>query len=131
MAEYTSIGKLGIIMMVITNMERSVAFYRDVLGLKLLFKQSNWSQFDAGSLILGLHPEGEEVKVGPTTGCTFGIYVNDIRKATSEMKRRGGNIEIEPRREPFGLWALLRDPDGYGIQIIQMASSVNSGENIT
>ncbi len=125
------IGKLGIIMVVIRDMERSVTWYRDVLGLKLLFKQSNWSQFDAGTLILGLHPEGEEVKVSPTSGCTFGIYVDDIQKATAELKKRGGHFEVEPRREPFGLWALLRDPDGYGIQIIQMASKVNSSENIT
>jgi len=125
------IGKLGLIMVVVKDMERSVAWYRDVLGLTLLFKQNNWSQFDAGTIILGLHPEGEEVKVGPTTGCTFGIYVNDIQKAASELKRRGGRLEIEPRREPFGLWALLRDPDGYGIQIVQMASTASSSENIT
>jgi catechol 2,3-dioxygenase-like lactoylglutathione lyase family enzyme len=125
------IGKLGLIMVVVKEMERSVAWYRDVLGLRLLFKQSNWSQFDAGNIIVGLHPEGEEVKVGPTSGCTFGIYVNDIQKATAELKKRGGRFEIEPRREPFGLWALLRDPDGYGIQIIQMASSAGSSENIT
>lgn len=131
MADEKVIGKLGLIMVVVKDMERSVAFYRDVVGLKLLFKQSNWSQFDAGNIIIGLHPEGEEVKVGPTTGCSFGLYVTDINRACGELKKRGGRIEVEPRREPFGLWALLRDPDGYGIQIIQMASTVNSSENIT
>lgn len=115
------IGKLGLIMIVVKDMDRSVAFYRDVLGLTLLFKQNNWSQFDAGNILIGLHPEGEEVKVSPTSGCTFAIYVDDMTKAVSELKRRGGQFGIEPRTEPFGRWALLRDPDGYGIQITEMS----------
>lgn len=131
MADEKALGKLGLIMVVVSDMERSVAFYRDVVGLKLLFKQSNWSQFDAGNILLGLHPIGDEVKVGPTTGCTFGIYVSDMQKAVSEIKKRGGSLAVEPRREPFGLWALLKDPDGYNIQIVQMAQTLGSQENIT
>ncbi len=116
------VGTLGLVMIVVKDMDRSVAFYRDVLGLKLLFKQSNWSQFDAGRIILGLHPEGEQVKVGPTTGFSVGIYVEDIVRATSELKRRGGKLAIEPRDEPFGRWALLKDPDGYNIQVVELKS---------
>jgi predicted enzyme related to lactoylglutathione lyase len=116
------IGKLGLIMVVVKDMTRSVGFYRDVLGLKQLFVQGNWSQFDAGNILVGLHPEGEEVKVGPTSGCTIGIYVDDITKAVAEIKRRGGHFAIEPRPEPFGRWALLNDPDGYNIQIIELKS---------
>jgi predicted enzyme related to lactoylglutathione lyase len=116
------VGKLGLVMIVVSNMDRSVAFYRDVLGLKMLFHQNNWSQFDAGQMLIGLHPEGEQVKVSPTTGFSLGIYVDDIMKTVSALKRRHGNISIEPRPEPFGRWALLKDPDGYGIQLIELKS---------
>ncbi len=124
------VGKLGLIMVVVKDMKRSVAFYRDVLGLQMLFEQSNWSQFDAGTVLIGLHPEGEEVQVGPTSGCTFGIYVDDITRATAELKRRGGHFSTEPREEPFGRWALLRDPDGYGIQIIEMKSGLRAAHKL-
>jgi lactoylglutathione lyase len=116
------VGTLGLVMIVVKDMDRSVAFYRDVVGLKLLFAQSNWSQFDAGKILLGLHPEGEQVKVSPTTGVSLGVYVDDITKAVSELKRRGGRIAIDPRTEPFGRWALLQDPDGYNIQIVELKS---------
>ncbi len=116
------IGKLGLIMVVVKDMARSVAFYRDVLGLQQLFVQDNWSQFDAGNILVGLHPEGDEVKAGPTSGCTFGIYVQDITLAVAEIKRRGGHFAVEPRNEPFGRWALLHDPDGYNIQVIELKS---------
>jgi predicted enzyme related to lactoylglutathione lyase len=116
------VGKLGLIMVVVKDMARSVAFYRDVLGLQQLFVQDNWSQFDAGNILIGLHPEGDEVKVSPTSGCSVGIYVEDIKLAVAEIKRRGGHFAIEPRQEPFGRWALLNDPDGYNIQIIELKS---------
>jgi predicted enzyme related to lactoylglutathione lyase len=123
---FMEVGKLGLIMVVVRDMERSATFYRDVLGLKMLFKQENWSQFDAGNILIGLHPEGEEVKVSPSTGMSFGIYVDDITRAVSELKRRGGRLAIEPRNEPFGRWALLQDPDGYNIQIIEMARGLRA-----
>lgn len=124
------IGRLGLVMVVVKDMERSVKFYRDVLGLDLLFHQNNWSQFNAGTIIVGLHPEGDEVKVGPTSGCTFAFYVDDIVKTTSELKRRGGHIAVEPRLEPFGRWALLKDPDGYNIQIVELKSGYREQHQI-
>ena len=120
------IGKLGLIMVVVKDMERSVAFYRDVLGLDLLFHQNNWSQFDAGNILIGLHPEGDEVKVSPTSGCTVGIYVDDIDQAVTEIRRRFGKVAIGPRQDPFGRWALVFDPDGYSIQIIEMARNLRA-----
>jgi lactoylglutathione lyase len=113
-------------MIVVRDMERSVAFYRDVLGLKLLIHQDNWSQFDAGNILIGLHPDGEEVKVSPTTGMSIGIYVDDVDKAVAEIRRRLARIVVGPRPEPFGRWALLFDPDGYSIQIIEMARSLRA-----
>lgn len=124
------VGKLGLIMVVVRDMDRSVAYYRDVLGLKLLFSQSNWSQFDAGNILIGLHPEGEEVKVSPTTGMSFGIYVDDVTLATAEIKRRGGHISIQPRSEPFGRWALAKDPDGYNIQLIEMSRGLRAAHKL-
>jgi predicted enzyme related to lactoylglutathione lyase len=120
------LGKLGLVMIVVRDMERSVVFYRDVLGLKLLIHQDNWSQFDAGNILIGLHPEGDEVKVSPTTGMSIGIYVDDMDQAVVEIRRRLAKIAIGPRPEPFGRWALVFDPDGYSIQIIEMARSLRS-----
>jgi predicted enzyme related to lactoylglutathione lyase len=120
------IGKLGLVMVVVREMERSVAFYRDVLGLKPLILQSNWAQFDAGNILIGLHPEGDEVKVSPTTGMSIGIYVDDMDKAVAEIRKRFGKIAIGPRPEPFGRWALVFDPDGYSVQIIEMARGLRA-----
>jgi lactoylglutathione lyase len=123
-------GKLGLVMIVVREMERSVAFYRDVLGLKLLIHQENWSQLDAGNVLIGLHPEGDEVKVSPTTGMSIAIYVDDMDKAVAEIRSRFGKIALGPRRDPFGRWALVRDPDGYCLQIVEMARGLRTAHKL-
>jgi lactoylglutathione lyase len=123
-------GKLGLVMIVVREMERSVAFYRDVLGLKLLIHQENWSQLDAGNILIGLHPEGEEVKVSPTTGMSIALYVDDIDKAVAAIRARFGKIAIGPRQDPFGRWALVRDPDGYNVQLVEMARRLRTAHKL-
>ncbi|HEV8523403.1 MAG TPA: VOC family protein [Terriglobales bacterium] len=116
------IGKLGLIMVVVKDMDRSVRFYRDVLGLRLEFTIPQWSQFDAGNIKIGLHPEGEQVKVSPTSGCTFGFEVTNIESTVAELKRKGASFLMEPHKEDFGWLAAVSDPDGYIIQIFQTAA---------
>ena len=116
------IGKLQTIMVVVKDMERSVRFYRDVLGLKLEYQSPGWSQLSAGNIGLGLHPEGKEVKASPGTGCTFGFHVDDIQKAVGELKAKGAAVFMEPRKEgEFGWLAIVGDPDGYSVQLFQPA----------
>lgn len=109
--------KLGLIMVVVKDMKRSVAFYRDALGLKLDFESPHWSQLSAGDIKIGLHPEGKEVKVSPTTGLSIGFYVPDVQQAVAELKARGARMLMEPRKEAFGWLAIVSDPDGYSIQL--------------
>ena len=109
--------KLGLIMVVVKDMKRSLAFYRDALGLKLDFESPHWSQLSAGDIKIGLHPEGKEVKVSPTTGLSFGFYVPDVQQAAAELKARGARMLMEPRKESFGWLAIVSDPDGYSIQL--------------
>lgn len=116
------IGKLGLIMVVVKDMDRSVAFYRDVLGLKLQFQTPEWSQFDAGNIHVGLHAESDQLKVHPTESAQFGFYVDDIQKTVSGLKNRGVHILRPPKQEDFGTLSIFTDPDGYHIEICQLAA---------
>jgi predicted enzyme related to lactoylglutathione lyase len=114
------IGKLGLIMVVVKDMDRSVAFYRDILGLNLQFQTPEWSQFDAGNIHVGLHAESDHLKVHPTESAQFGFYVDDIQKTVSELKGRDVRILMPPRQENFGTLSILTDPDGYHIELCQL-----------
>ncbi|HTU33591.1 MAG TPA: VOC family protein [Candidatus Acidoferrum sp.] len=114
------LGQIGQIGITVTDLERSIAFYRDVLGLKFLFRVPNLAFFDCAGirLMLGL-PE--------TNGETFRpiLYfkVDDIQSATDELERRGVVFESKPalvaKLEKHDFWlAAFRDPDRNVIELM-------------
>ncbi len=119
------IGKLTTIMLIVKDMDRSVAFYRDIVGLKLEMHTPDWSSLSAGNITLGLHPESQHAKVAPTLGCTFGFEVSDIQGLVQELKSKGVPLMMGPIREDFGWLAIFTDPDGYPVQLVQLEAQAN------
>lgn len=119
------VGKLSTITLVVKDIDRSVAFYRDILGLKIQMHTPFWSGMDAGNIIVGLHPESEHSKVSPGGGCTFGFEVSDIQKTAAELKSKGVNFLMDPKLEDFGWLAVFADPDGYSILLAQTEDWAN------
>ena len=113
------IGKLTTIVLIVKDMDRSVAFYRDIVGLKVEMHTPYWSSLSAGNISLGLHPETDKAKAAPGIGCSFGFEVTDIKGAVEELKRKGAKMQLEPKQEDFGWLAIVADPDGYPVQLAQ------------
>jgi methylmalonyl-CoA/ethylmalonyl-CoA epimerase len=107
-----ALGRIGQIALTVRNAESSVPFYRDVLGLKLLFQFPNLAFFDCDGirLMLSSTPEPE------TFSSVVYFKVDDIQAAHQELVARGAAFEHEPRliakMPDHDLWmAFLRDPD--------------------
>ena len=113
------IGKLTTIVLIVKDMDRSVAFYRDMVGLSVEMHTPFWSSLSAGNISLGLHPESNHAKVAPSMGCTFGFEVEDIQATVQKLKAKGVQMQLEPKREDFGWLAIFADPDGYAVQLAQ------------
>ena len=108
--------RIGQIAVTIRNLPRAVAFYRDILGMRLLFEAPPaMAFFDCAGIRLMLsEPEGAKNEQFSSV-----IYytVDDIQAATAELQGRGVTFEALPHiiaRLPHAdLWmAFLRDPDG-------------------
>ncbi len=121
------IGRLALIMLVVADLERSVAFYGDLLGLRMRYRSTCWMELDAGNITLALHAAGDDVGTGPTTGCTFGFYVDDVAAWVEELHRTGVAIVHEPHREEFGAVAVIADPDGYRIHLVEVDAVARNG----
>lgn len=114
------LGQIGQIGITVTDLDRSVAFYRDVLGLKFLFQAPNLAFFDCAGirLMLGL-PEANGESFRPV----LYFRVDDIQKAANELSRRGITFETKPalvaKMEKYDLWlAAFRDPDRNVIELM-------------
>jgi lactoylglutathione lyase len=63
----------------VEDMDRAVAFHRDILGLAVRFASPFWTEFDTGATTLALHPATDEhaaggVQLGFRTGDLDGFY---------------------------------------------------------
>lgn len=103
-----------------TDMDRSVKFYEDVVGLKLIRRDDgNWAVFDAGPVQLALHGaiEGRPFRAG---GATAVFRVDDLDGARAALEARGAEFEEHVGEvEGFARFASFHDPDGNVVQIIE------------
>jgi lactoylglutathione lyase len=119
-------------MLRVGDLDRSLRFYADVLGMRLLRK----SDYPDGKFTLAFVGYGEEADTAVLElthnwgvdkyelGNAYGhvaIAVDDAYKACEEVKRRGGKVtrEAGPMKHGTTVIAFVEDPDGYKIELIQ------------
>lgn len=123
-------------MLRVGNLERSIAFYTDVLGMKLL-RQSENTEYKYTLAFVGYGDESDTAVIELTYnwgvdnyehGNAFGhiaLEVDDIYAACDLIRNKGGVISREPGPVKGGSTeiAFIRDPDNYAIELIQKKSS--------
>lgn len=105
------------VMYPVSDMARSVEFYRDVLGLKKEGLESDfWVEFDVGGVTFGLGSFEQAGK--PGTAQSFSIEVPDMASAREELSGKG-HATTEPFETQICFISMLRDPDGNQIWLHQ------------
>lgn len=98
--------------------DRTVAFYRDTLGLAVYREFPGGTVFFLGNGLLEVSGRGE---TGPGEDVVLWLQVRDVEATARELAGRGVAIEREPEREPWGLVEMwLRDPDGLRIVVVEV-----------
>lgn len=115
-----------ITMVTVSDMERSVRFYRDTLGLNLQFQSPGWTEFGIGSTTLALHGGGKPAP--PVQGreqlagtASIGFSVDNVDHVYEQLKTRGARAVLPPTaRSAEGIrLAIFADPDGLAISFSQ------------
>ena len=82
-------SKVDYVMVNVSDMRRSVEFYRDTLGLRLKFESPAWSEFETGATTLALHAgtKVDPVQDRPATAgiCRPGFGVPDLGEFHKRM----------------------------------------------
>ncbi|NJK28146.1 MAG: lactoylglutathione lyase [Coleofasciculaceae cyanobacterium SM2_3_26] len=122
-------------MLRVGNLDRSLDFYCNVLGMRLLRKKD----YPSGEFTLafvGYGDESEQAVIELTynwgtdeydLGNGYGhiaLGVDDIYATCDEIKQRGGTVTREPGPMKHGstVIAFVADPDGYKIELIQLGT---------
>ncbi len=119
-------------MLRVGDLDRSLKFYTDVLGMKLLRKK-DYPDGQFTLAFVGYGAESEQAVIELTynwgrsqynLGDAFGhvaLEVDDAYRACDDIKKRGGKVtrEAGPMKHGSTVIAFVEDPDGYKIELIQ------------
>jgi catechol 2,3-dioxygenase-like lactoylglutathione lyase family enzyme len=121
-------AKVGAVILLVSDMEKSVKFYRDVLHLPIKSQSREWTEFFNTGTVIALHPK-RKVKLSPGTrgGILVGFMVNNFDATVSKLKLQEVKFFKEPKEEAFGKHTIIEDPDGYLISIAQIESKSAEG----
>ena len=113
------LSQVGVVMLGVLDLARSVAFYRDLLGLTLQQEiPGDFAFFQAGGVTLALsipHAKNSAQVVGATEVV---FSVEDVRATYDALRARGVVFANEPRNVTGSLWAAnFADPDGHRLSI--------------
>ncbi len=107
----------------VSDMQKAVAFYRDVLGLPLRFESPEWTEFATDGATLALHAgeaagaPKDDPKRTPAGRCRPGLTVPDLDAFHKRMVEKKVTCLQEPK-DVFGARiAQYLDPDGLGISV--------------
>ncbi len=118
-------------MLRVGNLDKSIAFYTQVLGMELL-RQKDYPKGKFTLAFLGYGPEAEHPAIELThnwgennyeIGNGFGhiaINVDDVYKAVERAKEQGAKVirEAGPMSAGTTIVGFLKDPDGYEIELL-------------
>ena len=118
-------------MLRVGDLDRSISFYTDVLGMQLL-RQKEYPDGEFTLAFLGYGPESDTTVIELTYNWGVGSYelgegyghialeVDDVYYAAEKIRQRGGKIIREPGPMHAGttIIAFVEDPDGYQIELI-------------
>lgn len=123
-------------MLRVGHLQRSIDFYTDVLGMKLLRTNDNPDyQYTLAFVGYGTNPDHAELELTYNygvdryeLGTAFGhlaIAVPDVAAACAAVRNKGGNVtrEAGPVKGGKTVIAFVEDPDGYKIELIERKSA--------
>lgn len=118
-------------MLRVGDLEKSIAFYTEVLGMKLL-RKNDYPDGKFTLAFVGYGDESEQACIELThnwdtdsynLGDGYGhiaLEVDDVYEACNRIRERGGVISREPGPMKHGstVLAFVKDPDGYAIELL-------------
>ena len=116
---------MAYVILYVSDLDASIRFYRDVLGVPFKFEDAGYAEFATGSTRLALYERrraewltGVTVAPGPAAEVVF--MVDDVDSQASLLATRGAAVISAPADRPWGHRTVhLADPDGFVVELAQ------------
>jgi len=118
-----NIKHLGSVIIAVSNLEKSVKFYNEIIGMPIKNKRENWVELGKQGASVILHPATTKINTGTSieNGIVIGLVVGDIQSAIQELKSQKVTIYRDIESHKAGTNAIVLDPDKYMISLFEPA----------
>lgn len=108
----------------VTDLDQSIRFYRDLVGLPLREESRSSAEFDVGGTTFAIHmahvDEPQHHHPPMLAGsCRLGFAVDDLEATHARLIAAGVRCRIQPETEYDNRVALYEDPDGMNFTLAQ------------
>jgi catechol 2,3-dioxygenase-like lactoylglutathione lyase family enzyme len=119
------LSRLGYVILYVKDTTKSLPFYRDTLGMKVLKEEEGWVEFESGETTVCLHGD-KELKSNHQERTSLCFNIEDIKGAYEALKAKGVKFDKEPHvvcqaDGKTGLSADFHDPDRNSLSIFGFA----------
>ncbi len=122
-----TLRKVGAVILLVSNMEKSIRFYRNTLGIPIKTKSKDWTEFFNKDTVLALHPAKKKNRIKTGSGMLVGFEVSDFESTVKNLKEKKVRFFKKPKHEPFGMHAIIQDPDGHLVSIAEIEEKSAEG----
>lgn len=117
--------EIGYVILYVGELDVSVGFYRDVVGLAYKFTDAGYAEFDAGGVRFALYERRRaEWLVGravtPGAGGEVVVTVPDVDEVYGRLRAAGVDVLSGPADRPWGHRTVhVADPDGFVVEFAE------------
>ena len=116
------ITRLWLTMICVSDMDKALEFYNEILGLPVALDARGFNHAEVGPneplAKIGLHATGKRSKRKKRTGIVFDT--DDVIALYEKLKRQGVKFTLKPTKMPWGgIVADFMDPDNNELEVVQ------------
>ena len=113
------INKIGFISYTVSNLQLSINFYQNLLGLKLLLNEGRWAEFNISGQRFAIYEKNNgAIKQDQSAGIVY-FEANPIETIVKDLQIKGVNFYGEIEVYSYGKIILFSDPDNNSLGLYE------------
>ena len=101
----------------VTDQDRALAFYTDKLGFRVLTdqpfsEQQRWIELGIPGADTRVVLFSMDDGLQPGSMMNMALWTDDVERTARELKEKGVEFVSDPKKEPWGTFAIFKDLDG-------------------
>ena len=105
------INKIGFISYTVSNLQQSINFYQNLLGLKLLLNEGRWAEFNISGQRFAIHEKTNKAIRQDQSSSIVYFEANPIETIVKDLQIKGVKFYGEIEVYSYGKIILFSDPD--------------------